>query len=299
MTRPVGLVEVLRIAQALIREGEHARALQRVAVLVRVGRDRRDAGHREVEGWDVVAELTTEGEDETAETTVDVQSDAVLECDRPQVADRVDRAVTVIRRRPDQRHGIGVDVATHPIEVDRRGHRIDRRDTHLHAEEVAGLGEGGMGGLGLDHVGTGGSRRVGFAVGEHGVGDRPRSARRDHAGRVGAGHGVGVQHIEGHGDDLGLELRRTRTHIALERVHVREVAERLVEEVVVVVVTAVHGARALAVFPDPILALGDVVHHREDLFSGGALVRHRTVDRIGIGVGKVGHGVSCAWPYEA
>ena len=117
-----------------------------------VGRDRRDAGDREVEGRDVVAELAAEGQEEPAEAAVDVQSDPVLQGDRAEFGDRVDRAVAVVRRRSDEGDGVGVDVRAYPVEVDLQRYRVHRRDLHVHAEEVTGLGEGRVRGLGLDDV---------------------------------------------------------------------------------------------------------------------------------------------------
>ena len=108
---------------------------------------------------------------------------------------------------------------------------------------------------------------IAFAVGEHGVGDRSRAARGDEAGRIRARQCVGTEQVQGHGDDLGLELRGARTHVALECVHVGEVREGLVEEVVVIVVAAVHRPRALTVLPHDVLARRHVVHHREDVFT--------------------------------
>src|SRR5205085_12012785 len=76
--RPVGHEDVLTVAQCDVEEREHRGALEAVAVLVRVGRVRRDARHAEVEERDVVAELLTPREDEAAETAVDVEADAPL-----------------------------------------------------------------------------------------------------------------------------------------------------------------------------------------------------------------------------
>ena len=53
---------------------------------MRVGRDRRDAGYREVEGRDVEAEFAAEGQEEPAEATVDVEADAALQRDRAEFA---------------------------------------------------------------------------------------------------------------------------------------------------------------------------------------------------------------------
>ncbi len=41
---------------------------------------------------------------------------------------------------------------------------------------------------------------------------------------------LAVEHVERHGDDLGLELRRARAHVALQRVDVGEASERLGHE---------------------------------------------------------------------
>ena len=64
---------------------------------------------------------------------------------------------------------------------------------------------------------------------------------------------VGVQQVERHGDDLALELRHARAHVALQRVHVREQLEGAAHEVVVLVVAAVHRPGALAGLPRRVL----------------------------------------------
>ena len=75
---------------------------------------------------------------------------------------------------------------------------------------------------------------------------------------------LGVQEVERHRDDLALELRHARAHVALERVHVREQLEGAAHEVVVLVVAAVHRARALAGLPRRVLALGEAVELLQD-----------------------------------
>ena len=139
-----------------------------------------------------------------------------------------------------------------------RGHRVDRRVAHLDAEEVAALVERRVRGLGLDDVRLRDAarlRRV-LAVGEHRVQDAAGAAGGDEADRLGVGDRVGVEEVERHGDDLALELRLARAHVALQRVHVGEQPERLVHEVVVLVVAAVHRAGALAGLPERVLLLG-------------------------------------------
>ena len=90
---PAGQEEVLAVAQRLVAEQQGRRALERVAVLVGVGRDAGDAGDAEVEHRDVVAELLAEREDEPAEAAVDVQADAAARGELAELVDRVDGAV--------------------------------------------------------------------------------------------------------------------------------------------------------------------------------------------------------------
>jgi hypothetical protein len=104
---------------------------------------------------------------------------------------------------------------------------------------------------------------------------------------VGVGDRVGVEHVEGHGDDLALELGAARADVALQGVDVAEQTERLVHEVVVVVVAAVVGARDLAGLPDGVLLGGHLAQLVEQLLGGTALFGHGPVDRetVGVGVG--------------
>ena len=268
---PVGQVEVLRVAQRLGAEGEDRGALEGVPVLVGVGRDGRHARDGVVERGDVVAELAAEGEDEAAEAGVDVQPDAALEGDVGEVGDGVDGAVAVVAGGPDEGNRLVVHVVAHPVHVDLGRDRVDRRPPQLDAEEVAGLVEGGVRRLGLDHVGPRHAARLGrvLAVGQDRVQDAARPAGGDQAARVVARRHrrvAGLQ-AERHGDDLGLELRGARAHVALQDVDVGEEPEGLVHEAVVVVVPAVHGARALARLPEGVLLVGHGAELGEDLLA--------------------------------
>ncbi len=198
------------LRRALSAEGEDRGALQGVAVLVGVGRDRGHAGQAVVEDGYVVAELLAEGQDEAAQAAVDVEADPLLEGQFAERGDGVDRAVAVVAGRADDGHRLVVDVVGHPVHVDQGGQRVHRGVAELDAEEVAGLVEGRVGRLGLDDVRAGdGALLAGvLAVGQHGVGDAARPPGGDQAGREASLDGLAVEEVEGHGDDLGLELGR-------------------------------------------------------------------------------------------
>ena len=66
---------------------------------------------------------------------------------------------------------------------------------------------------------------------------------------------------------------------------VREQPERLVHEVVVVVVAAVHRPGALAGLPDLVLLGRHLAQLGEDLLAGAALLGQRAVDAEPLGVG--------------
>ena len=95
-----------------------------------------------VEDRDVVAQLLAEGEDEPAQAAVDVEPDPVAQGDVGQGLDRVDGPVAVVAGRPDDGHGVGVDVPVDPLGVDLGGDRIDRGHLQVDAEQMAGLVEG-------------------------------------------------------------------------------------------------------------------------------------------------------------
>ncbi len=131
--------------------------------------------------------------------------------------------------------------------------------------------------------------RTMLAVRQHRVRDGPRTARGHQPRRGRLAHGLGVQEVEGHGDDLGFELGGTRAHVALERVHVGEVGEGFIQVVVVVVVTAVHRPRALATLPGGVLGR----RHRRELLEHhlfrGAVFGQCLMYREAIRVGKATH----------
>ena len=111
-------------AGATVAEQQHRRALQAVAVLVRVGGDAGDARQAEVEDRNVVAELLAPRQDEAAEAAVDVQADVVLERRGPR-ARRSDRSC---RRdscppSPTSTTVLRVDVLAHEVDVDERRRR--------------------------------------------------------------------------------------------------------------------------------------------------------------------------------
>ncbi len=288
---PAGQVEVLRVAVGLVAEQHRRGALEGVAVLVRVRRDARDAGHPEVERLDVVAELLAEREDEPAQTGVDVEADSSFERELPELGDRVDGAVAVVRRRAHDRDGVLVDELRHRLHVRLRRLGYDGRDAHLDAEQVARLVEGGMTGLGLHEVGPGDVAvlpRV-VPVGEHRVQDAPRPTGRDQAGRRTVGDRVGVHQVERHGDHLALELRGARAHVPLQDVDVGEEAERLVEEPVVLVVAGVHRPGALPGLPEGVLLGRHRPHLGEHVLARAAVLGQRPVHGEPVCVREVGH----------
>ena len=177
----------------------------------------------------------------------------------------------------------------HPVGVDDGRDRVDRHGAQLHPEQPAGLVEGRVPGLRLDDVDAGQppGRRV-LAVGQHRVQDAAAAARRDQAARRGVGDGLGVEQVERHREDLALELRGAGTHVALEDVHVREQAERLGEEAVVLVVTGVHRPGALAGLPEGVLLGGHRPQLGEHLLPGRALLGQGAVHGEPVRVGKVG-----------
>ena len=101
---------------------------------------------------------------------------------------------------------------------------------------------------------------------------------------------VGVEEVERHRDDLTLELRLARAHVALQRVDVREQPERLVHERVVLVVAAVHRPGALARLPERVLLLGHGLELGEEILPGAATLGERVVDGEAVFV-RVAHGL--------
>src|SRR5260370_29162723 len=84
--------------------------------------------------------------------------------------------------------------------------------------------------------------------------------------------------VEGHGDDLALELRHARAHVPLEGVHVGEPPEGLGQEPVVLVIAAVHRPRALARLPERVLFARDRRQLSQHLLAWPAALGERAVD---------------------
>ena len=141
--------------------------------------------------------------------------------ERGDLLDRVDEAVRVVRRAADERDG---------LVVDELGHRRDvgdvavgqRRVPHLDAHPVRALVERDVRGRRHDDVRAGDAARLArvLAVGVQ-RGDEALGAAAGDDADAGA-----VQQVRGHRDDLGLELRRARVHVALQHVGVGEEARR-------------------------------------------------------------------------
>ena len=218
----------------------------------------------------------------------------MLERDVRKRLDGVDGAIAVVAGRPDQGDGRSVHRSGHPVRVHPGGHRIDGSDPQFDAEQVACLVERRVGGFWLDDVGAHDvpGRHGVIAIGQQRVADAPCSARRHQADRLGPGHGLGVQEVERHGDDLRLEPGCARAHVPLQHVDMREERERLVQEVVVIVVAAVHGSRTPARLPRRILLSCHRPQHGKYLVARHPVVGERPVYGHAIGIGKGAHGVT-------
>jgi len=162
----------------------------------------------------------------------------------------------------------------------------------LHAEQMARLVERGVTGLGLDEVGPGDAPGLTgvLPVGDERVQDRAGATRGHQSRGLGVGHRLGVHQVEGHRDDLALELGLARAHVALEGVDVGEHAERLAEELVVLVVAAVHRPGDLAGLPERVLLGRHRLHLGQHLGARPPARGERPVDGVPVGVREVVHG---------
>ena len=104
-----------------------------------------------------------------------------------------------------------------PGHVCPRRRRVDGRAAQLDPEQVARLVERGVRRLGLDHVGPFDATVLTgvLSVGVHRMEDAVAASAGDETGGRGVVDGVTVEHVEGHGDDLALELAGARTDVAL------------------------------------------------------------------------------------
>ena len=184
-------------------------------------RVRRDGGHArnaEVEARDVVAEALAPGKDETAQASIDMKAEVVLEGDLGELFDRVDQPVRVVRRRADQGDRVLRHVIAHPVDVGDPPAR-QRRLEHLDAEQVPRLLQRNVSRDRDDHLRLCdplfGAAAV--PVHEQGVDEALGATERHDAAGL-----WGVQHGRGHRNDLRLQLGRARVHVALEHVRVRE-----------------------------------------------------------------------------
>ena len=177
--------------------------------------------------------------------------------------------------------------------VGQRGRRIDRCPAHLDPEQVAGLVERRMPGLGLHDVRLRDATLLArlLPVREDGVEDAAAAAARDEPDRIvaaGAG-GVGMHQVEGHRDDLALEAGRAGAHVSLQRVHVPVHLERLRHEGVVLLVAAVERPGGLALLPRAILERRHLTQLAQDLVRRPPDRWHRSQYRVAVGVRERSH----------
>jgi hypothetical protein len=200
-----------------------------------------------------VAEPRGERQQEATQAGVGVEADAALARELRKLLDRVDRAVRIGGRRADDedralgdrlrgRGDVGAEVRPH-------------RDVHgLDAQALRGLVERGVRGLRQHHLRALDARAVAVRLdGEH---DRLGAAGGDDAADVLAA----AEHARGHGDDLCLELRRARPQVDVQRVALRVQLVHAAEELHVLGIAVVDGARRVPVVPLRALLGG---HRRE------------------------------------
>ena len=223
-----------------------------------------------------------------------MQADAAFDRQVAEPGDRVDRSVAVVAGRPHDRNGVLVDVFGHGSRIDDRRVRVHRHGPQLHTEEMTGLVERRVPGLRFHEVRVGDPTGLTgmVPVGQHGVCDRPAPPAGDQATGLAVLDGVCVEQVQCHRDDLTLELGCAGAHVALQGVHVGEEPERLVHEPVVLVVSAVHGARALSGLPRGVLLMGHLRQLGEDLGLVTALFGNGPEDLESLGVGMGTHWIS-------
>ena len=150
---PVFEGEALVFDEGLVAEEEAGDALVGVAELVDVHGNGGDAIDGEVVVGDGVAELSGEGEYIAAVTGVDVAPEVVLLGEGADFGDGVGDAVGVGGSGAGDEDGVFVDGAGHGVEVGVEV-RAGRDPDGLDAEDVGGLVEGGVGGVGDDDLGA-------------------------------------------------------------------------------------------------------------------------------------------------
>src|SRR5262245_44866773 len=106
-------------------------------------------------------------------------------------------------------------------------------------------------------------------------------SRRPAPGARRFGDLVCVRRVERQRDDLALELRHARAHVALQRVDVGEQFVGAPEELIVLVIAAIHRAGALPGLPHAVLVVGEPLELLQDRWPGSAFRRHAADDVVG------------------
>ena len=271
---------------------------------MRVGRHRGDAREPEVERRHRGAEPLRPREHEAAEAGVDVAADAALARELGELLDRIDDAVGEARRRADDDRCVAGDRRAGGVDVGAQIVGADRHLDELHAEVAGRLVERGVGGGRRDDLGALdlllGAGAI--PIGLHGQEDALGAARRDHADdlaldvggrpRVG-GREARAEHVGGHRHDLGLELGRARPQVRVQRVLLAGQRVDPAEELDVLGIAVVDGARDEAVAPARRLALVHRLDLRQELGARSTLAREPVVARelVAVGLGVLAQAV--------
>ena len=185
-----------------------------------------------------------------------MESDAALLGQRPQGGDGIDESVGVVTRTPDDRDGVAVDEGRHCLDI---GNEIigERGIAHLDAHPMRSLAQRDMRRDGQDDVGARDTSSLAclLPIGVEGRDQAVASPTRDDAHRLRR-----MQHVGNHRNDLALELRGRRIHVALQHIGMGVVTEHVREESIVLMVTAIEAAG-----DPPCITLGifGSRHHRD------------------------------------
>ena len=244
------------MAAQLTRSIEHARrALRGERVFVEVRGHARDARHGEVEVRYRVAELLDPRQHEATHARVHVAEDLSLLCELRDLADRIDHALRVRRRRAHEQDGVVRDRGLHRARVGaKRG--VGRRVDGLHAEVVRGLLKCGVHAEREHHLGL----LDVWAIGARPI---PRSLdRHQDALTAAAGHGPGdarvPKQVARHSDDLGLEPLQARKRKRVESVLGEVFHERVMQDLEHIIARPIDETERAAVSPVCVVGARDI-----------------------------------------
>eukprot|EP00756_Hemistasia_phaeocysticola_P012859 Hpha_TRINITY_DN15232_c2_g2::TRINITY_DN15232_c2_g2_i1::g.66517::m.66517 len=280
---PVAARHVCRLAQLGVTERHHARPLAREPVLVYVNRHRRHSRHREVEPLLEVTRALQEGQKKAPEAVVNVQPHFLLQCQLPQLLDRVHHPVCEGRCGSIYHDRRGSHGGAHCLGAQPKGLLVDGKLDEFDSKVVACLVDRRVGGDTTKDLRIGDPLLTrGVAVAQRGNEDRlrPSAAQQPHCTIL-----MPVHEVQHHGHNLRFVFAEAGEGTGVQAVGGRVHSPRLTVALRQLLVRVVHPSPLPPRRPHIRSLVEQPLLHRDHFFPAESLLRQHQV-RLGVPVAQ-------------